>query len=245
VTCHDGFTLNDLVSYEHKHNEENGEHNRDGTNDNRSWNCGVEGPTDDPTVENLRNRQVKNFLTVTMLSVGMPMMLMGDESRRTQDGNNNAYCQDDETSWFNWKLVEKHADVHRFVTLLNARRRLRELDPENQRISLNQLLQGANSAWHGVKLGQPDWGAASHSIALNVEIRREDMLFHLIFNAYWEALDFDLPRLNDACENRWRRWIDTALDSPHDIVEWETAQSIPGYVYRAESRSVVMLFTQI
>jgi glycogen operon protein len=245
VTCHDGFTLNDLVSYEHKHNEENGEHNRDGTNDNRSWNCGVEGPTDDPTVENLRNRQVKNFLTVTMLSVGMPMMLMGDEARRTQDGNNNAYCQDDETSWFNWKLVEKHADVHRFVTLLNARRRLRELDPENQRISLNQLLQGANSAWHGVKLGQPDWGAASHSIALNVEIRREDMLFHLIFNAYWEALDFDLPRLNDACENRWRRWIDTALDSPHDIVEWETAQSIPGYVYRAESRSVVMLFTQI
>jgi glycogen operon protein len=243
VTCHDGFTLNDLVSYNCKHNEVNGEDNRDGTNDNRSWNCGVEGPTDDPTVEKLRNRQVKNFLAVTMLSVGMPMMLMGDEVRRTQGGNNNAYCQDNETSWFDWKLLAKRPDVHRFVTLLNAQRRLREFEPKNQRISLNQLLRGANSAWHGVKLGHPDWGAASHSIALNVGIRRENMLFHLIFNAYWEALDFELPRLNSAGGVRWRRWIDTALDSPHDIVEWEAAQSVPGYTYRAESRSVVMLIS--
>ena len=243
VTCHDGFTLNDLVSYNSKHNEVNGEDNRDGTNDNRSWNCGVEGPTDDPTVEKLRNRQVKNFLAVTMLSVGMPMMLMGDEVRRTQGGNNNAYCQDNETSWFDWKLLAKRPDVHRFVTLLNARRRLREFEPKNQRISLNQFLRGANSAWHGVKLGQPDWGAASHSIALNVGIRRENMLFHLIFNAYWEALDFELPRLNSAGGVRWRRWIDTAIDSPHDIVEWEAAQSVPGYTYRAESRSVVMLIS--
>jgi glycogen operon protein len=245
VTCHDGFTLNDLVSYDHKHNEQNGEDNRDGANDNRSWNCGVEGPTDDPTVEKLRNRQIKNFLTVTMLSVGMPMMLMGDEVRRTQAGNNNAYSQDDETSWFDWTLLAKHADVHRFVTLLNARRRLREFEPENQRISLNQLLRKAKSAWTGVKLGQPDWSAASHSIALTVEIRRENMLLHLIFNAYWEALDFELPRLNGAGEVRWRRWIDTALDSPHDIVGWETGQLIPDYVYRAESRSVVILFREL
>ena len=115
VTCHDGFTLNDLVSYNQKHNEANGEDNRDGADDNRSWNCGVEGPTDDPAIETLRNRQVKNFLTLTLLSLGMPMILMGDEVRRTQRGNNNAYCQDDETSWFDWTLVEKHADVHRFV----------------------------------------------------------------------------------------------------------------------------------
>ena len=121
VTCHDGFTLNDLVSYNEKHNEANGEDNRDGTNDNRSWNCGVEGPTDDPAVEKLRNRQVKNFLTVTMLSLGVPMILMGDEVRRTQSGNNNAYCQDNEISWFDWTLVTKHADLHRFVTLLIAR----------------------------------------------------------------------------------------------------------------------------
>ena len=107
VTCHDGFTLNDLVSYDPKHNEANGENNRDGANDNRSWNCGVEGPTDDPGVEKLRNRQAKNFLTVTMLSVGMPMLLMGDEVRRTQRGNNNAYCQDNETSWFDWTLSRK------------------------------------------------------------------------------------------------------------------------------------------
>ncbi len=126
VTCHDGFTLNDLVSYNQKHNEANGEDNRDGTNDNRSWNCGVEGPTDDPAVETLRNRQVKNFLTVTMLSLGLPMILMGDEVRRTQHGNNNAYCQDNETSWFDWTLVAKHADVHRFVRLLNAQRLLRD-----------------------------------------------------------------------------------------------------------------------
>ena len=115
VTCHDGFTLNDLVSYNHKHNEANGEDNRDGADDNRSWNCGVEGPTDDPAIEALRNRQVKNFLAVTLLSLGVPMILMGDEVRRTQRGNNNAYCQDNETSWFDWSLLEKHADVHRFV----------------------------------------------------------------------------------------------------------------------------------
>ena len=105
VTCHDGFTLNDLVSYNQKHNEANGEDNRDGANDNRSWNCGVEGPTDDPAVEELRNRQVKNFLTVTMMSLGVPMILMGDEVRRTQHGNNNAYCHDDETTWFDWTLL--------------------------------------------------------------------------------------------------------------------------------------------
>jgi len=245
VTCHDGFTLNDLVSYDHKHNEKNGEDNRDGTNDNRSWNCGVEGPTDDPTVEKLRNRQVKNFLTVTMLSVGMPMMLMGDEARRTQAGNNNAYCQDNQTSWFDWTLLAKHADVQRFVTLLNARRRLREFEPEKQRICLNQLLRGANWAWNGVKLKQPDWSATSHSVALTLEIRRKKMLVHLLLNAYWQPLDFELPRLASVDENRWRRWIDTALETPHDIVEWEEAQLVPGYTYRAQARSVVVLFAGV
>src|SRR6185295_18681153 len=102
VTCHDGFTLNDLVSYAGKHNEANREANRDGADDNRSWNWGVEGPTEDPAIDKVRTRQVKNFLTATMLSPGMPMMLMGDEVRRTQGGNNNAYCQDNETSWFDW-----------------------------------------------------------------------------------------------------------------------------------------------
>src|SRR5262249_39010423 len=122
VTCHDGFTLNDLVSYNHKHNEANGEENRDGANDNRSWNCGVEGPTHDPEIERLRNRQVKNFMTTTLLSLGLPMFLMGDEVRRTQFGNNNAYCQDNDANWFDWSLLRKHADVRRFVKLLIERR---------------------------------------------------------------------------------------------------------------------------
>jgi isoamylase len=108
ATCHDGFTLNDLVLYNAKRNEANGENNRDGAGANRSWNCGVEGPTDDPAIEELRNRMVKNFLAATLLSVGTPMLLMGDEVRRTQRGNNNVYCQDNEISWFDWSLLEKH-----------------------------------------------------------------------------------------------------------------------------------------
>jgi isoamylase len=188
---------------------------------------------------------VKNFLTLTMLSVGMHMLLMGDEVRRTQRGNNNAYCQDNETSWFDWTFLAKHADVHRFVTLLNARRVLRDPEPERQRVSLNQLLRGVNPSWHGVKRNQPDWGKASHSIAFTVEIRGEKLLFYVILNAYWQPLDFELPRLDSAGENPWRRWIDTALDSPHDIFEWEIAESIPGYAYRAESHSVVMLFREV
>jgi glycogen operon protein len=242
VTCHDGFTLNDLVSYNSKHNEANGENNRDGGNDNRSWNCSVEGPTDNPGVEKLRNRQIKNFLTVTMLSVGMPMLLMGDEVRRTQLGNNNAYCQDNETSWFDWTLLTKHADILRFVTLLNARRVLRDAEPERHRVSLNQLLRGVNLAWHGVKLNQPDWSEHSHSIAFTTELRQERLLFHVILNAHWQPLDFELPRLDSAGEKPWGRWIDTALDSPHDILEWAKAEPLHGYNYRAESRSVVMLY---
>jgi isoamylase len=245
VTCHDGFTLNDLVSYNQKHNESNGEDNRDGANDNRSRNWGVEGPTDDPAVEKLRNRQVKNFLTVTMLSLGLPMILMGDEVRRTQQGNNNAYCQDNETSWFDWTLVAKHADVHRFVTLLSARRLLRDVEPERRRLSLNQLLRKANKAWHGVKLGQPDWGDSSHSLAFSAEARNEKLLFHLILNAYWEPLEFELPRAGEHSEDSWCRWIDTTLDSPHDIEEWQAAPLVPGRTYRAGPRSMVVLFARV
>ena len=176
-----------------------------------------------------------------MLSAGMPMLLMGDEVRRSQYGNNNAYCQDNETSWFDWTLSAKHADVHRFVTLLNARRVLRDPEPERRRLSLNQLLRGVNLAWHGVKLNQPDWGESSHSIAFTGEIREEKLLFHVILNAYWESLDFELPRLDNGGENPWHRWIDTALDSPQDVLEWAKAEPLHGYNYRAESRSVVML----
>ena len=129
VTSHDGFTLNDLVSYNDKHNEANGEGSRDGSDANLSWNCGVEGPTADPEIERLRHRQVKNFLAITLLSVGTPMLLMGDEVRRTQRGNNNAYCQDNEISWFDWTLVERHRDLHRFVKMLIRQRLVLGDDP--------------------------------------------------------------------------------------------------------------------
>jgi isoamylase len=244
VTCHDGFTLNDLVSYDRKHNEANGEDNRDGANDNRSWNCGVEGPSDDPDIERLRNRQIKNFLTVTLLSIGMPMNLMGDEARRSQFGNNNAYCQDNEISWFDWTLVEKHADVHRFVTLLNERRVLRDAEYERQRVTLDELLQQANKAWHGVKLGQPDWGEHSHSLAFEAELRREGLRIYLILNAYWELLDFELPPAGEGA-GPWRRWIDTALQPPQDIMPWATAPPLSGPTYCAVAYSVVVLFAEI
>lgn len=242
VTCHDGFTLNDLVSYNSKHNESNGEDNRDGSNDNLSWNCGVEGPTDNPAVEKLRNLQVKNFLTVTMLSLGVPMILMGDEVRRTQNGNNNAYCLDNDTSWFDWTLITKHAGLHRFVKLLIARRRLRDVEHEHQRVSLNQLLREANKAWHGTKLDQPDWGDHSHSVAFTAEIKKERMLLHMIMNAYRESLDFELPPVENGGKNPWRRWIDTSLDSPNDISEWQASPPVPNHTYRAAPHSVVVLW---
>ena len=172
ITCHDGFTLSDLVSYSVKHNEANGEGNRDGGDDNRSWNCGIEGPTDDPAIEKLRNRQVKNFLTVTLLSLGMPMITMGDEVRRTQHGNNNAYCHNDESAWFDWTSIKAHQDVHRFTKLLIQRRLLRNIGPERQRMTLTQLISRGVKGWHGVKLNQPDWSDDSHSVALSAELPR-------------------------------------------------------------------------
>jgi glycogen operon protein len=241
VTCHDGFTLNDHVSYNQKHNELNGEDNRDGSNDNRSWNCGMEGPSDCSAVEKLRSRQAKNLLTVTVLSLGMPMLLMGDEVRRSQGGNNNAYCQDNEASWFDWTLLEKHAGLHRFVQLLLARRSLRSTDWEEQRVSLNQLLRGAHKAWHGTKLNHPDWAVPSHSLALSANVWKEKLFFHLILNAYWDPLEFELPSQTEAHGNLWRRWIDTSFDSPEDIVDWPTAPIVSDRTYRAGPRSVVVL----
>jgi glycogen operon protein len=244
VTCHDGFTLNDLVSYDRKHNVANGENNRDGNDDNRSWNCGVEGPSDDPAIEKLRNRYVKNLLAVTAFSLGLPMFLMGDEVRRTQRGNNNAYCLDDETNWFDWTLLEKHGDIHRFVSLLLAWRSMRDDTFERRGVTLNQLLRDANKAWHGVKLGQPDWGDDSHSLAFTAETPTEHRLFHFIFNAYWEPLTFDLPPTHGAGEHAWRRWIDTTLDAPHDIVPWSAAPPVSESQYLAGPRSVVVLIAE-
>jgi isoamylase len=242
VTCHDGFTLNDLVSYNAKHNEANGEGNRDGTDDNRSWNCGVEGPTDDPAIERLRNRQVKNFLALTLLSVGTPMLLAGDEVRRTQGGNNNAYCQDDETSWFDWSLESKHADVRRFTKALVALRTTRPLPDERFEMSLGELLAKQPVEWHGVKLNAPDWGDGSHSLAATSRLLSHRLVLHAMMNAYWEPLEFEVPPPDRA--GVWRRIIDTALDSPDDIREWADARTVRGPTYVAQPRSIVLLLAK-
>jgi glycogen operon protein len=241
VTCHDGFTLNDLVSYDQKHNQANREGNRDGSDDNRSWNCGIEGPTADPQIETLRNRQVKNFLAATILALGVPMISMGDEVRRTQEGNNNAYCQDNEISWMDWSLLEKHSDVHRFVKLLAQRRSLRDLGPERERRTLHELIHSAVKSWHGIRLNQPDWSDDSRSVALLAEIESEGLSFYWIPNAYWEPLTFELPMVDVVSRGPWRRWIDTSLDMPDDIVEWQCAPPISGDLYRVGPRSTAIL----
>ena len=240
VTCHDGFTLNDLVSYNVKHNEANGHANLDGASDNRSWNCGVEGPSDDPAVERLRNRQVKNFLTVTMLAVGTPMLLMGDEVRRTQRGNNNAYCINDDTTWFDWDLVVRHADVHRFAKELIALRVTRMLPIERFDMTLREMLHHQPVTWHGVKAHAPDWGDESHTLALTTRLRGDEAEFHVIVNAYWEALEFEIPPAGET-HSPWRRIIDTFLDSPDDVRAWADAPTVPGSSYLVQPRSVVLL----
>lgn len=240
VTCHDGFTLYDLVSYSTKQNQDNGEDNRDGMNDNRSWNCGVEGPCDDPVVENLRTRQIKNLLTATLFALGVPMIVMGDEAGRTQGGNNNAYCQDNEISWFDWRLTEKQADLRRFVGLLAARRRCRDSEHEVLRLSLNEVLRRRKIQWHGTAPGQPDWADWSHSLALEIEAEPEGPCYYAVFNAYHQALDFELPP-PAAGHGPWRRWIDTSLPAPDDIMELEETGEFPASIYHVEAHTVVVL----
>ncbi|MBS0171036.1 MAG: glycogen debranching protein GlgX [Nitrospira sp.] len=241
VTCHDGFTVNDLVSYNRKHNDANGEGNRDGSDDNLSWNCGAEGPTDDPAIERLRNRQVKNFLTLTLLSVGAPILLMGDEVRRTQRGNNNAYCQDNEISWFDWTGTDRHADIHRFVKCLLALRARGDLARRESPLTLNEILCRASITWHGITLNRPDWSDESHSLALTAHSSDGRFLIHGIVNAYWEPLVFELPRAAGV-HRGWRRLIDTDLNSPHDICPGSDAPLVLDDRYPVQPRSVVVLF---
>jgi glycogen operon protein len=241
VACHDGFTLNDVVSYDRKHNEVNGEGNRDGSDDNRSWNCGVEGPTEDAGIERLRNRQVKNLLAITLLSLGTPMIQMGDEVRRSQGGNNNAYCQDNETGWLDWRLLERHADVHRFVKMLIRGRLRRDGNGAGPELALEELLRRARVEWHGAHWRKPDWSDDSRSLACTTWGGGDGHAFHAIFNAFWEPLAFDLPPLPFGVRGGWRRWMDTSLDSPHDIVAWEEAPVVASSAYVAGPRSVAAL----
>jgi len=243
ITCHDGLTLNDLVSYNRKHNEENGEDNRDGTDNNLSWNCGEEGPTQDPVVEQLRNRQVKNFLTLTLLGIGTPMLLMGDEMRRTQRGNNNAYCQNNETSWLDWELLVRHADIHRFAKQLISLR-LNGIGPiDGSDMTLNELLRRQPVQWQGVRLAAPDWSDDSHSLAATVRLLGDQVVLHLMVNAYWEALRFEIPAVSEAGKP-WRRVVDTFLDSPDDLCDWDKGPIVSSATYPVQPRSVVLLVAQ-
>jgi glycogen operon protein len=249
VTCHDGFTLWDLVSYNHKQNEANGEDSRDGSNDNASWNCGVEGPTDDPQVLGLRRRQAKNIMATLLLSQGVPMLLAGDEFLRTQQGNNNAWCQDNEVSWVNWGLASQNADFLRFVREMIA---LRKRHPALRR---RRFLRGAGTdgdqvrdvIWHGVKPSQPDFSGFSRSLAFTLDGsqtgRETDRDFYIVCNAWREPLPYRIPL--SPSRRPWRRVVDTALASPLDIVETEEGPRVPfGSVYLVAPFALVVLISE-
>jgi glycogen operon protein len=232
VTCHDGFTLYDLVSYTQKQNLDNGENNQDGWNDNLSWNCGVEGPTDAPWVETLRQRQMRNFLTLLFLSQGVPLLLMGDEFGRTQKGNNNAYCQDNDISWVDWSLAQTNAGLVRFTAQMIALRR------KYFAISREQFVNRVT--WHGTRVGDPDWTGLSRTLALQMHGWHGQPSFYVICNAHWDSQRFHLPPVDG--QWRWRRIVDTNLASPNDIVDEKAAVHLnPADHYIAAARSTVIL----
>jgi len=243
ICCHDGFTLNDLVSYNVKHNEANGEANRDGSNDNYSWNCGVEGVTDQPEVEALRLRQIKNLLILLFLSQGTPMILMGDEVRRSQQGNNNAYCQDNETSWFNWNDVKKHADVFRFVQQLIRFTQSLQLFAEEHFLTVGEHPHQPYLIWHGVNVGQPDWNPNSHTLAFTLYHPQAKEQLYVVSNAYWDDLTFELPPVIQGNQH-WHRIIDTAQFTPADFCPIDAAPRIAQSTYSVMARSSVVLMAR-
>ncbi len=243
VTCHDGFTMYDLVSYDSKHNEGNGEQGRDGGDENYSANNGVEGPTDDPAIEARRVQQVKNLFAVLLLSQGTPMILGGDEMCRTQGGNNNAYCQDNEVSWYDWTRLDRYRDVHRFVRALI---RLRRAHPSLRRRRFVVGHGGEEPAppgitrvrWHGTELDAPDWSAGSRTIAFTLLPAPDDVGIHIILNMHEEALDFAVPPNGGG---PWVRVVDTAAASPKDACDRTDGAPVHGDRLRVEARSVVVL----
>jgi len=240
VTCHDGFTLNDLVCFDQKHNAANGEDNRDGINDNLSWNCGAEGDSDDRSIESIRNRPVRNFMAILLLSRGIPMFVAGDEIRRSQRGNNNAYCQDNEISWFDWTLVNKNSDLLRFCKGMIHFRKV------HAAVRRGQFFNGAvnerglkDVSWHATKLNQPGWGDANaRALAMTLAGFGPDPDLHVMFNMCWDSLDFELPVVPG---RRWCLAVDTAQPSPYDIADPGTGPDVPGNTHRVAARSVVVL----
>ncbi len=240
VTCHDGFTLNDLVSYNGKHNEANGEGNADGINDNLSWNCGAEGETSDAGIETLRERQIRNFLTILMLSRGVPMVLGGDEVRRTQKGNNNAYCQDNEINWFDWSAPGKHAGMLRFCRLMIEFRKAHAAVRRNDFFNGEANARGLTDVtWHGARLASPNWGdGQGRALGFTLAGFDQDPDIHVMMNMFWEAVDMDIPAVGG---HVWARVVDTSLPSPSDILEPGAEAAWPGQTYPVNPRSVVVL----
>jgi glycogen operon protein len=243
ITCHDGFTLNDLVSYNTKHNEANGEQNRDGSDDNRSWNCGIEGPSDDPEIEALRCRQVKNAMVILLVSRGTPMILGGDEFRRTQLGNNNAYCQDNEVSWYDWTLVDKNAEMVRFVAgMIAFRKRFSTLRRDAFFTGALNARGMPDVAWHGCRIGEPGWhDPLCRVLSFTVAGLHGEPDIHVMLNMYDLGLDFELPEVSG---RTWAMAVDTGKPSPADILEPGSELPVEGTTYHVFGRSAVVLVSQ-
>ena len=219
---YDGFTLMDLVSYNDKHNEANGEDNRDGENHNNSWNCGWEGECDDPDINRLRHRQVKNAVTLLMVSQGIPMVLSGDEMGNSQQGNDNAYCQDNEIAWLDWNDLERNADIFRyFKRMIQFRRQHKVLRyDEHLRHSDYLGLGYPDFSWHGVKAWQPDTGYNNLTAAFMLNgqyVAPADDFIYVAMNMHWEMHGFELPRLPEGMY--WHVFANTGMEAPADIAE--------------------------
>ena len=249
VTCHDGFTLQDLVSYNHKHNESNGEGNRDGSDDNCSWNCGVEGTTADPDVIRLRRQQAKNLMTTLMLSQGVPMITAGDELLRSQRGNNNAWCQDNELSWIDWRLKDRNADFFRFVKELIAFRK-RHPALRRRRHFVGPGPEGRlapDIVWHGVEPNDPDFSSGSRVLACclngHATDREPDRDIYIACNSWRESISFRIPP--SPSRKPWLRVIDTAQPSPLDFLpEDRGPRLLPDRRYSVAAHSMIVLVSE-
>ncbi len=243
INCHDGFTLNDLVSYNEKHNWDNGESNNDGINDNLSWNCGIEGSTELPDVETLRIKQIKNFITILMLSRGVPMFVMGDEIRRTQNGNNNAYCQDNEISWMNWNLFKKNKDTFRFFKNLIEFRKNHPALHQSRFYSGEINGRGLKDiAWHGTKLNNPGWNDPdARTLSFTLAGFDGDSDIHVMMNMYWDDLEFEVPEIK---ERRWFNKIDTNKQTPCDFLESANETLVSDKKVTVAGRSIVVLISK-
>ncbi len=202
ITAHDGFTLRDLVSYVKKHNELNGEENRDGANDNYSGNYGVEGPTEDPTISELRQRQMKNFIATLLISQGIPMLLMGDEYGHTKQGNNNTYCQDNELNWFLWDELEKNRDFYHFV------KKLVHLRKSTPMLGLSKFLTEKDISWHGLKPMYQDWNNGDPVLAFTLYDHDQGHDLYVAYNLRSSKAEIELPE--PPLDKRWKILIDTA-----------------------------------